>query len=646
LDELICAQKGLLDDAQLFRELEYPLVDFYPERFYCAIHDTRLRMVKTDTRKVRGTQYPPFMARKVFLYCPTCKKELEEYGGTSYNHKPDIPVLMRGKSPFPMEIVARVGLKKFIDCMRGDQIQGEFETRYGIHVSTGALSAMSKEFLVRLKCLHMLRMDRLVDEIERGGGYVLGIDGTGDGASDRIFFAMDVLRDWVLVSARIQSESGDNMEPHVRVVHDTFGKPLACVRDMAGGMKKALDAVLIDVPQRVCHYHFVDDIGKDLMAEDYAVLRDKVVSSSFQAYLKRLRKSLFRNASDDGIDIRSIVKGLKNGQVPENIQVEHCIRVQTYDIISWILRYSEDNHGMRFPFILPYLNFHERCRQAVPVITHLRRNAGKGRSIVKYLWELELELNTFVEGVDKAQEVISKNMASLVESSKLLNELRDILRIPADKGDIPRDKLIIRKNEDINKMRMKLEAIRERLANETADGSHPKERIVQDHLDKYWDHLILDNVGATIDGEEVVIEIPRTSSSNETCFGGLKSDIRKRIGKMSVARELNWYGEHLGYVQNLKSERYVELMFGSLDGLAKAFEDIPADMVTEGFKTLSETMEGYDVTKRNSEKGLEGLAEIKHSITVLEARIEDRLYEEFIRPPEMYGRQSNGFLTL
>jgi hypothetical protein len=215
LDALIKSQTGLRHEAEILKDIDHILVDYYPEGRVCQRHGTHLLVMKTDTREVRSTSYPPFTARKVFLYCSLCKGEAQRTENYPWKYIPTVDLLRRGKSPFAMDIVTEVGMMKFLKCMRREKIQEALVDRYGISVSDGSLTEIGMEFLARVKCLHELRFGAIVEDIKAGGGYILGIDGTGDGGSDRIFTAIDLIRDWVLLSARIVSEKEKHMTPHL-----------------------------------------------------------------------------------------------------------------------------------------------------------------------------------------------------------------------------------------------------------------------------------------------------------------------------------------------------------------------------------------------------------------------------------------------
>ena len=382
------------------------------------------------------------------------------------------------------------------------------------------------------------------------------------------------------------------------------------------------------------------------MKDEYMAVRKLIIDSGLQSYMKRLRKEMYLESLKEGINISKLAKELRSGTIPEGVSIKLCAKVQTYDIISWMLRYHEDDSCMRFPFVQPYLNFYDRCRMGLKVVTSIRRTVANGWTSPKYLRDLESKLRDGLEGQNDTINELRPAIASLREGITLFEELRRILDIPKEKGDIPRDKLIVWNSEIIAKMRIELEAFRDRLRDKQNDEKNAKEKIVLTHLDKYWPNIILDNITVKIDGKDVLIEIPRTSSEYESLFGGLKSDLRKRLGKKDIGHELNLYGDYICYVQNLKSNSYVSKMIGSIDDLPKAFEEIPHEMVRAEMELLKSRGVGYDITNGRSLGKRVELDDIRSGVEAVEKWIDKVPMDDQIGAIASNEAQSNGLLTL
>ena len=644
-----------MESAKIREMIGEFMIDLYPMVDHCPICYRHLNKLKTTFRNAKYTGLGTFRLRQHYLYCPIHSHLplLEEDEVQLRKYGPQIPEHNRGKSPYGMDVVCFVGIEKFLHCKRREQIQEAAQERYGISLSDGSVTDLGVEFLLRLAYYHKQNFSRVVDDIKKGGGYILGLDGTSDGESDKLFLGMDLIRDWVLISERLPAESSEFISPLLKALNMQVGFPLAVVCDKGSGIERALkDEMPEHVHIRNCDYHFLKNVGTALMEDAYRLFQKAMVDSGIQAYLTRLRKDLYLHAKDNGIDIETYAKMVRDKQVPKDAPSSHIILSETYDSISWILRFSEDNEGLRFPFSLPYVNLYLRCKHGYDAIVENRKMAATDMKSPKYLRDLELKLkdviscHTTMKTASGGSIAIERLSTDLLNRYELFEQLRMILNIPKEKGDIPRDKLLIDSNTKIGEMRTKLEAFRQELRAVTGDAAQTREQIIVRYLDKYWPHIVMDNIELDVNGEKCILEIPRTSGGNDTCFGEIKCDIRKRIGKMNTGRELNRYGPYLGLVQNLKKADYVRIMFDSWELIPQKLCEIPKSIIDEEKKKYRDLVKNYDITNTGLRSSNVGIEEIMEGISIYHEYVEKKRWMETLCPPDIYGRAPNGLLTL
>ena len=195
-------------------------------------------------------------------------------------------------------------------------------------------------------------------------------------------------------------------------------------------------------------------------------------------------------------------------------------------------------------------------------------------------------------------------------------------------------------------MRSKLETFRQGLQAITGDAAQTREQVIVSYLDKYWPHIVMNNIEIEVNDETRILEIPRTSGGNDTCFGEIKSDIRKRIGKMDTGRELNRYGPYLGLVQNLKKEDYVRIMFGSWDLIPQKLSKIPKWIMVEEKKKYQDFVKNYDITNTGLRSSSVSIEEIMEGISIYHECVEEKRWMETFCPPDVYERAPSGLLTL
>lgn len=95
----------------------------------------------------------------------------------------------------------------------------------------------------------------------------------------------------MLHATKIASENADELRPAIDLTTTLFGDPVAIVRDLGSAGAKAVDQLRQkNIPDLVCHYHFLGAIGKKLFDADYSLLRKHLQRSKIRSALRELLK--------------------------------------------------------------------------------------------------------------------------------------------------------------------------------------------------------------------------------------------------------------------------------------------------------------------------------------------------------------------
>jgi len=555
---------------------------------------------------MRTIRHKTFTARLTHLYHPDHKYEEGNENRIKKYSSLEFQTMVRGKSPCTMDVVCAVGRTRFIENTSRDDTKEEIYQKYGLTISTGTISNYALEFLIRFEMYHYRHFNRLVDAIEKDGGYILGVDGTGDGGSDRILLLMDLLEGWALSCGIIPSEKEMYITPFFDDLIDRAGNPLAYVRDMGGGLRKAGDNLPPGIPTKECDFHFTRDVGKDMMTDNYQKLRKIMVRLNVRSDLVKLRKALNHNAKSNDIDLRMMIRSLKENKVVDDIKA--VILTETYHVISWILNYNEESHHQRFPYSLPWVYLYRRCNQGMGVVSEILSTGSIANINTDYIKKTQEIIERPFH--NETATVITDLENCIEKSHELFLELRKILRIPEGKGDIPRDQLFIT-DEEALEVEEELKKFRDRLSAAVENGTNtPGEKIMLDHLIRHWNWLLIPNISVIVNGEKKKVAIPRAISLADARFSQVKRGIRKRTGKKDTKYELNRYGAPLCLIQNLHSDEYVEVMFGSMKHLPAALGSIPKEEVEKAMTKFRDAQCRYDITGARGEREFEVITNI------------------------------------
>jgi hypothetical protein len=544
-----------------------------------------------------------FVARIVHLYDP--KYKLERGHVLEYTSC-ELRRLTRGKARFTMDVVCAVGMMRYLENRSREDTCGEMRWRHGVPLSAGTVSNHALEFLARFELYHRRHFGRLVEAMDKNGGYVLGADGTGDGGSDRILLLMDLLTGWALSCGPIPSESSKHIGPYFEDIKERAGTPLAFVRDMGLGLRKAGERVFPDLPTRECNYHFLRDVGEDVMEDTYMKLRKAMIDLRIRPDLDRRRKEIGAEAAERDVDLRATMCALKGGAPVEDDGT--VVLAETYHLVSWILNYREDAHGLRFPYSIPWADLYRRCRQAQGAASMIARTAERaGLDTGDIETVRRIVERPFNSRESRSADTLGRRLADAYE---LFSELRGVLRMSEDKGDIPRDQLLV-SDEEATVMERELAALRDRLEKVRKERTiTPEEEVVLYHIKKHWKGLVVPNITVNVDGKTKNIAVPRAVSLLDTRFGRVKTGIRKRTGRKDTGYELNRYGVLLCLVQNLHSDEYVKTMFGSIDRMPEELGTIPKDEVDRLTAEFKDARCRYDVTRARGEGEFETFKEV------------------------------------
>ncbi|MCP3932324.1 MAG: hypothetical protein GY705_24900 [Bacteroidetes bacterium] len=146
----------------------------------------------------------------------------------------------------------------------------------------------------------------------------------------------------MLHAAKIAAENAEELRPAIDLTTTLFGDPIAVVRDLGNAGAKSVDQLRQkNIPDLVCHYHFLGAIGKKLFDADYSLLRKHLQRSKIRSGLRELLRDLSKNHTTDRY-YGKFGHGRMRNALP-----------------ALILRAleGEGSKDLPFPFCLPHLNF-------------------------------------------------------------------------------------------------------------------------------------------------------------------------------------------------------------------------------------------------------------------------------------------------
>lgn len=530
-----------------------PQIDFTAEAAQCRHCGGSLRVQKSKKRIVSTIATGTIQIREIRKIC-----------SKDSSHPVEISEALSQMVPsgqrYGYDLIVWIGMARYLRNLQRKEIRAELFHEKDIILSDGSISEVCDRFLLYFEALHVSCAPDLRVAMENG--YPLHIDATNEYGKGGLFLCLDGWRGWVLHAAKIATENAEELRPAIDVTTTLFGDPIAVVRDLGNAGAKSVDQLRQkNIPDLVCHYHFLGAIGKKLFDADYSLLRKHLQRSKIRSGLRELLRDLSKNHTIDRYDGK-----FGDGRMRKALPA----------LILWALE-GEGSKDLPFPFCLPHLNFYLRCCEVVQRLElwmPLPRSQVERRVIKK--------LFTVITCLDKIEHLGS--VVPLLEKRwEAFCELRDILRLTD--SELPRgDRRGLidsgfpafeaqRLHEIEDKTIAYHEEIRQRVASAQAESQKTAEKsaeaIILKYLDRYSSHLF--GHPLLIEDGNILAVVDRTNNAAEHFFGADKQKLRRRLGRANLGRDLEDQPAQAVLVSNLNHPDYVKITCGSLENLPAAF---------------------------------------------------------------------------
>lgn len=474
------------------------------------------------------------------------------------------------------DVMVFIGLQRYALHQQREEIRTALARDYGVLVSSGEISRLARLFLDYLERLHQRRREEIKKTLDQDGGWPLHIDATGEEGRGTLLVLYSGWRKWVLGAFKIPTEHAEAIKPCIETVVTWAAPPVAIVRDLGRAMIRACEdfASQVDSPLPVlsCHYHFLADVGQDLLDPGHGELRALFRRFKTRPSLGALVRDLGRKLGEEIGHVRSqVLSWLKDDgtghQLLPGIEGLGVVRA----VAQWTLDYPIESSGQDFPFVLPYLNFYDRCIKARRFLAGLVPASPADPAVLRVRDRL-------VRILDKVDSEVPFQAAarSLRQRQALFNELRTALRLVpknSERRGAPACEPAVAELQDIQRavetLRASLQARRPQRG--PAQSTRQAIDLILHHLarhgDSLWGHLIV--LPEEVGGGVRLVE--RTNDILENLFRGMKHGGRRRSGRKNLTQDFEALPAAAALAENLRQPDYVAVLCGTLERLPLAF---------------------------------------------------------------------------
>ena len=539
-----------------------PVFAFMPSFTTCPKCHEKLKVSKTRRRTVVTMSMGAIIAYEKHLCCKSCQ---ELYTSEVLGK------IVPAHCTFGYDVLVHVGKSLFLYHRNSREVCQELTPR-GIKISPREVDYLGQRFIIFLALAHRKCSPRIREFMQDKGGYIFHLDGTCDGSSPHLMSGLDSISEIVLANTKLATENSDQIIPFLQDrVQKVFGDPIAVVTDMGAGILKAVEHVFEGIIHLICHFHFLRDIGRDLLQTDYEMVRQRLKKHKIVAKLKK-RARMFEKAMDNQPNVvNAFVDGLDHKQLSESMAPDAMVAC-AYSLIEWALAGKKQGQGYGFPFDRVHVDFTQRLYNLQAYLKRFERASFQDRNVLRPFNQL---MGDLVDLIDDAK--LKKAMREIDGKIQVFEALRTAMRIAPTDG---------KQGLNFNGTDVNLKTIEKRVTRFCKHLKSDRDRYDREEyqkmigqIEKYWDKLFADPITVQTNKGKVTIVPQRTNNIMEQLFRDHKKSHCRKTGNSRMDKALQTVLADTPLIKNLENDQYMNILLDGKSNLEEVFAEIDIKMV-------------------------------------------------------------------
>jgi hypothetical protein len=515
-------------------------------------------VIKTQTRRVVSLRYGSMRCREVLRQTPGA--------GVSAS---GLERLAPAGQRYAYDLIAHVGLSYYLRGQRLLTIQQDLQQRHAaVKIPSSSLSDLCGEFLYLLGHLHRRAASRLRESWQGGGQSVWLADCTQERDSPAFFGVLETHHGVLLGCWKVPSENEPDLTPCLREVVEQFGKPGRFLHDLSSTMAALREAVLPDVPDGVCHFHFARDVGMDLYRRPHQQMANRLKELRLQVRLREQRKDQvdYLRRQVAGGEAPLLLRRLLLGESPAVAWTAALGREVLLAVHFWILDHEHEGRRHGYPFDPHLLYLHRRLIRAGEALARLVSPGPLPAGMPLCLANLAERLREY-----RDDKVIADAAACYEKACAVFGELRQTLRLHGT-GGTPLSESYELSAAEQRTVKEELLGLCGRWEQARQSSGRADEQeiygIVLAHVRRYEGKLAYEG------DRPLNKEGDRTTNALEAWWRQTKRRCRQRHGRAELVRDMRVLPATALLVGDLAIKEYVEVVCGTLEQLPERLAEI------------------------------------------------------------------------
>jgi hypothetical protein len=550
-----------------------PVIDFSDPPALCPPGASSLQVLKTRTRRVMTLAIGPWIARETIWWDPATD---QVYPSAALRR------LVAPGCQYGYDVLVAVGRALFVEDQPVHQILTQLAGRQ-VHLSASTVAELGRRFIVLLALAHRRCAGGLQQAMALHGGYILHLDATYEDKSPLLMTGIDAVLEIVLGNIKLPSEKAEGIVPFLRQLQQCFGPPLALVHDLSKGILAAVQEVFPDLPDFICHFHFLRDLGKDLFGAEYDTLRTRLQTHGTVGQLRTRLRAWHKQIEADA-SLRQALAQLPVAGWPTQA-LAHAPLLAAYLLAHWILAGLQQGQGYGFPFDRPLLALARRAQEVYAQLQSLMALCpGEDWRGNLPFHHLGLALQNLVQ-----DRPLRHTLNRLETHSQLFDQLRQALHIAPVSGHQGL-------NHDGEAVEMKtleraVAVFTQQVRVRPDYSTTPAFQKMLEQIERYGPKLFAQPLVVSTPQGARTIQPQRTNNLMERFFRDFKRHCRHKTGCQALGRTLRTMLADTTLVHNLQNPEYLKILLDGQPSLEALFAQIDPASVREELEKAQQNPE-------------------------------------------------------
>ena len=353
---------------------------------------------------------------------------------------------------------------------------------------------------------------------------------------------------------------------------------------MGVGIMAAVKEVFAGVPDFICHFHFLRDLGNDLLEADYDAIRQRLRKHGLSQLLLQRARRLKAALDQQPGWVENFCHSVQAGCLPA-AQLEAFPLLCAYGLIQWTLEGKTDGQGYGFPFDRPHVEFAKRLRVLGQRLEQIKYVNLRGQwADNKPLLRLACELKKV-----SADEGLQKMLAGIDLKIEVFDQLRSAMRMAEVGGAAGLNSGS--RQVAMGPIQKAVEQFRQELTSRSDYDSASHWQALVGQIDKYKAKLFADPITVATPSGTLRLQPPRTNNLMERFFRDWRRGTRRRTGHNSINRFLQSMIADTPLVRNLENPRYLKILLNGQATLEERFAQIDGKTVRKELQAAQSSLE-------------------------------------------------------